>query len=91
MKSMAIKKLVKDLLEAQTNLSSSLQEHKELITTITYFVVKDMLPAYTVEKAGFEQMLNKCNPRYKLSRQITSVEWQFQHYTLKLRVKYSRR
>ena len=57
-------KTVKDLFEARTKLSSSSQEHKELTKSITYFLAKDMLPAYTVKKSGFKQMLSKFNPRY---------------------------
>ena len=50
-------KTVKDLFEARTKLSSSSQEHKELTKSVTYFLAKDMQPAYTVEKPGF----NKCS------------------------------
>ena len=57
-------KTIKDLFEARTKLSSSSREHKELTKSVTYFLAKDMLPAYTVEKSGFKQMLNKFNPRY---------------------------
>ena len=57
-------KTVKELFEARTKLSSSSREHKELTKSITYFLAKDMLPAYTVEKSGFKQMLSKFNPRY---------------------------
>ena len=59
-------KTLKDLFEARTKLSSNSREHKELTKSVTYFLAKDMLPAYTVEKAGFKQMLSKFNPRYKL-------------------------
>ena len=58
-------KTLKDLFEAQTKLNSS-REHKELTKSVTYFLAKDMLPAYTVEKSGFKQMLSKFNPRYDL-------------------------
>ena len=57
-------KTIKDLFEARTKLSSTSREHKELTKSVTYFLTKDMLPAYTVEKSGFKQMLNKFNPRY---------------------------
>ena len=45
--SKASSKTVKDLFEVWTKLGSSLHEHKELTKSITYFLVKDMLPAYT--------------------------------------------
>ena len=59
-------KTVKDLFEARTKLSSSSREHKELTKSVTYFLAKDVQPAYTVEKSGFQQMLSKFNPRYDL-------------------------
>ena len=62
--SKASSKTVKDLFKAQTKLSSSLREHKKLTKSIIYFLAKDMLPAYTVEKSGFKQMLSKFNPHY---------------------------
>ena len=34
--------------------------------SVTYFLAKDMLPVYTVEKSGFKQILSKFNPRYDL-------------------------
>ena len=60
----ASNKTIKDLFNARTKLSSSSREQKELTKSVTYFLAKDMLPAYTVEKSGFKQMLNKFNPRY---------------------------
>ena len=59
-------KTLKDLFEARMKLSSNSQEHKELTKSVTYFLTKDMLPAYTVEKAGFKPMLSKLNPQYEL-------------------------
>ena len=60
----ASNKTIKDLFEARTKLSSSSREHKKLTKSVTYFLAKDMLPAYTIEKSGFKQMLNKFNPHY---------------------------
>ena len=59
-------KTVKDLFEARTKLSSSSREHKEITKSVTYFLAKDMQPAYTVEKPGFQQMLSKFNLHYDL-------------------------
>ena len=64
--SKATDKTVKDLFEAWTKLSSSSREHKELTKSVTYFLAKDMLTTYTVEKSGFVQMLTKFNSRYEL-------------------------
>jgi len=84
--------LQQDLFEAQTKLSSSPREHKELTKSVTYFLAKDMQPAYTVEKSGFQQTLSKFNPCYYVSSsRITSVEWRSLHYTLKLKASYNRR
>ena len=63
--SKATDKLLKGLVKARMKLSS-LREHKELTKSVTYCLAKDMLPVYTVEKAGFKQMLSKFNPRYKV-------------------------
>ena len=62
----ATDKMLKDLFEARIKLSSYSREHKELTKIVTYFLAKDMLPVYTVEKVGFKQMLRKFNPRYEL-------------------------
>ena len=39
---------------------------KELTDTITYFIAKDALPNYTVEKPGFKRLLNSLDPRYEV-------------------------
>lgn len=39
---------------------------KELNHAVAYFLAKDMQPYYTVEKPGFQKMIAKLNPRYKL-------------------------
>ena len=59
-------KTIEDHFEARTKLSTSSREHKDLTKSVTYFLCKDMLPAYTVEKSGFVKMLAKFNPRYDL-------------------------
>ena len=43
---------------------------------ITYYLAKDAVPLYTVERAGFKHMISKLNPRYELpSRKVfTSKE-----------------
>jgi len=49
-------KTAKEMFEAQTKLSTSLHEHKDLTNSVTYFLAKDVLPVYIMEKLG----LNKC-------------------------------
>ena len=39
---------------------------KELNHAVAYFLAKDMQPLYTEEKPGFQKMIAKLNPRYKL-------------------------
>ena len=59
-------KTIEEHFEARTKLSTSSREHKDLTKSVTYFLCKDMLPAYTVEKSGFMKMLAKFNSRYDL-------------------------
>ena len=39
---------------------------KELTDTVTYFIAKDSLPIYTVEKSGFKRLLRTFDARYEL-------------------------
>ena len=39
---------------------------KELTDTVTYFIAKDSLPIYTVEKSGFKHLLRTLDARYQL-------------------------
>ena len=39
---------------------------KELTDVITFFVARDTLPIYTIEKSGFKWLLNSLDPRYEL-------------------------
>ena len=89
--SKAADKTIKDLVEARIKLSSSLWEHKELTKSVTYFWWR----IYSWHIQLKRRVLNRC---WTYSIYVTSspakiilAEWQFQHYTLKLRVKYSRR
>ena len=49
---------------------------KEMTRAITYYLAKDAVLLYTVERAGFKHMISKLNPRYELpSRKVfTSKE-----------------
>ena len=39
---------------------------KELTDAVTYFIAKDSLPVYTVEKSGFKQLMKTFDARYQL-------------------------
>jgi len=41
---------------------------QELMKAVTYFVVQDGLPMYTVGKPGVCQMIQSFDPRYHLGR-----------------------
>lgn len=46
---------------------------KEMTHAITYYLAKDAVPIFTVERAGFKDMVSKLNPRYELpSRKVFS-------------------
>ncbi len=49
-----------------TKLSSDSREYRELTKAVTYYLAKDMRPAYSVELPGFHRMVSKLNPRYCL-------------------------
>ena len=64
--SSAATKSVKEMLESQLKWSRNSREHKDLIKSVTHFLAKDMVPAYTIVKTGFGAMLEKFNPCYDL-------------------------
>ena len=39
---------------------------KELTDAVTYFIAKDSLPIFTVEKSGFKRLMRTFDPRYEL-------------------------
>uniref|UniRef100_A0A1X7TEC0 BED-type domain-containing protein n=1 Tax=Amphimedon queenslandica TaxID=400682 RepID=A0A1X7TEC0_AMPQE len=48
---------------------------KELTCAITYFLAKDAMPLYTVEKQGFQHMISKLDSRYEIpSRKVFSSQ-----------------
>lgn len=48
---------------------------KEMTHAITYYLAKDAVRIFTVERAGFKDMVSKLNPRYELpSRKVFFVE-----------------
>ena len=52
--------------EARTKLSTSSREHKEQTKSVTYFLAKDMVPLYTIEKSRFKKMIARFNLQYDL-------------------------
>ena len=57
---------IEESFKLATKLRSDSREHKELKKTVTYYLAKDMRPAYSVELPGFRSMVSKLNPRYCL-------------------------
>ena len=57
---------IEESFKLATKLRSDSREHKELTKAITYYLAKDMRPAYSVELPGFRSMVSKLNPRYGL-------------------------
>ena len=57
---------IEECFEKGRMISKDSREHKELTKSVAECLAKDMLPLYTVEKAGFKAMLKKFNSRYDL-------------------------
>ena len=57
---------IEESFKLATKLRSDSREHKELTKAVTYYLAKDMRPAYSVELPGFRSMVSKLNPRYCL-------------------------
>lgn len=47
-------------------LSTDLRDHRRLTQAVTNYIVKDVVPVYTVDKEGFRDMVHALNPRYQL-------------------------
>lgn len=54
------------VVKRSTHYDPKCSQAKELNHAVAYFLAKDMQPLYTVEKPGFQKMIAKLNPRYKL-------------------------
>ena len=52
--------------EQSRKYSTTSKEHPRLSKAVTNFIVKDVMPIYTVEKDGFRTMVEALNPRYQL-------------------------
>lgn len=50
---------------------------KELNKAVMVYIAKDMQPFYTVERKGFRELLEKCDPRYKLPSRRHFVDQEF--------------
>ena len=47
-------------------LSLDSRDHRKLTQAVTNYIVKDVVPVYTVDKEGFRDMVHALNPRYQL-------------------------
>lgn len=52
--------------EQSRKYSTSSKDHRRLSSAVTNFIVRDVMPIYTVEKDGFRAMVEALNPRYQL-------------------------
>ena len=55
-----------DTLSNSIKYGSDSAQAKQLNKAVTYFIAKDAMPLYTVEKPGFWYLISKLNPRYSL-------------------------
>ena len=57
---------IKESLTRSTKYPRGSPKAKEMTCAITYYLAKDAVPLYTVEKPGFKHMVFKLDPRYEL-------------------------
>lgn len=65
-RSQGVKPTLETVVERSTYYDPKGAQAQELNHAVAYFLAKDMQPLYTVEKPGFQKMIAKLNPRYKL-------------------------
>ena len=53
-------------LQQSRKYSTNSKEYQRLLNAVTNFIVRDVMPIYTVEKDGFCAMVEALNPRYQL-------------------------
>ena len=56
----------------------------ELTDLITYWIAKDGLPLYVVEKSGFKKMIDVFDPKYEVpsgTRERVSNEYSFDYFS----------
>jgi len=68
---------ITDAIEASKKFNVKSPRALELNRAVAYFIAKDELPFYTVEKPGFRALVAKLNPRYELPGRKYFVERQF--------------
>ena len=56
----------KHVLNTQENIVLIQKEHRRSSNMVTNFIVRDVMPIYTVEKGSFRAMVEALNPRYQL-------------------------
>ena len=64
--SSAAQPTITDTLTLATKYARNSKRWKELTDAVTFYITKDMLPMYTVEKPGFKQLLSTFDSRYQL-------------------------
>ena len=47
-------------------LSMDSKDHRRFMQAVTNYIVKDVVPVYTVDKEGFRDLVRAMNPRYQL-------------------------
>ena len=65
-RSQGMQPTLETVVERSTHYDPKGSQAKELNHAVAYFLAKDMQPLQTVEKPGFQKMIAKFNPRYKL-------------------------
>ena len=53
-------------MEQTKKYSRTSKEHQKLTRAVTTCIATDSLPIYSVDKSGFQEMINVLNPRYDL-------------------------
>ena len=55
-----------DIVAKSSKFSSNSLQVKELNRAVTFYLAKDAVPLFTVDRPGFRHMVAKLNPRYQL-------------------------
>ena len=64
---------IEESFKLATKLRSGSREHKELTKAVTYYLAKDMRPAYSIELAAFRSMVSKLTHGIVYPVEIISV------------------
>ena len=66
----------------------SLKKWKQLTDSVTYFLAKDMLPLYSVEKEGFQRLVKTFDSQYQLPIESILLILPYQLCMLQLEKRY---